>query len=114
MTDLSRRSLLGAAAVTAAASAVQAQTVAPAIVGDKPDRPPRDPRDRLPPGLRKTRNGRGKGGGRGGESGGGRGKSQGGKPQGPGAQRPAAAAPSQGFKGPKRQIASTRPWTPLD
>lgn len=30
MTDLSRRSLLGAAAVTAAASAVQAQTVAPA------------------------------------------------------------------------------------
>ena len=92
-----------------------ATAAAPAIVGDKPDRPARDPRDRLPPGLRKTRGGRG--GGRGGEASAGRGKGQGGGGKGQGGgPRPAslAAAPAPGFKGPKRQVASTRPWTPLD
>jgi ATP-dependent RNA helicase RhlE len=87
-------------------------------------KPERDPRDRVPPGLRNgrgrgkpnhtadaaVREGPGKSGGRKRRrGGGGNGAGNGGQ-----ATQPHQAAPQPGFKGPKRQVASTRPWTPLD
>ncbi|MFO1013674.1 MAG: DEAD/DEAH box helicase [Caulobacteraceae bacterium] len=87
-----------------------------------------DARDELPQGLRRGRNrpNRQKQGGQkqggqhqGGQKQNGQGRNGNGQGRHPQAQsgrdRPAQAQkPNDGFKGPKRQVASTRPWTPLD